>query len=322
MPILICVADLERDPCVAVVKAELETRGQEVVLFETGRFPAHTSLSLDPFRSPLLIDPNRAVDLSTVRAVWNRHLDVGLTGLDALRDDHRAAVRAEASHTLHAVLESLNVFQLDPQSALAATPSSTTQLRLARSYGFDVPRTLISNDPEQVRSWAPTFESEVIVKMVDSAAVGFDGGDGFEPFYAKALSSAELMDLEGLEWCPMVFQEQIPKKLELRVTVVGNQAFAAAVDSTRSSSGATDWRRDRRLALKFRPYDLPGSIEEAVLRLTRRLGLQFATLDIILTPDDRFVFLEANTVSYYDFVEDATGLPISRSIAELLIEMA
>lgn len=324
MSILICAAGLDQDPCVSTVADELEARGQEVVIFETGRFPGEIRLSLAPTGSTHLhlSDSSQSIPFDCVQAVWSRHLDVGLVGLDDLREDHRSAVRVEASHTLHAALGNLDVFQLDRQSALAATPSQAAQLRLAQSYGFDIPQTLISNDPDEVRRWAADLDATILVKMVDSGSVGFDQGNGYEPIYARSLSDSELAQLDGLEWCPMVFQEQIEKRLELRVTVVGSRIFAAAVDSTQSRSGATDWRRDRGLALEFERFDLPEFIEEAVRRLVRRLGLQFSTLDIILTPDNRYVFLEANSVSFYDFVEEATGLPISRAVAELLIEQA
>jgi glutathione synthase/RimK-type ligase-like ATP-grasp enzyme len=49
------------------------------------------------------------------------------------------------------------------------------------------------------------------------------------------------------------------------------------------------------------------------------LRLDFATVDLILTPDGRYVFLEVNTVSFFSFVEKATGLPISGAVADLLL---
>ena len=267
MSILICAACPDRDPCVSAVTTELKDLGQEVKVFETGRFPAEISLSLDPIRSTRIVGNGQSIDFDSIQAVWSRHIDVGLVGLEDLRDDHRSAVLVEASHTLHDALDNLQVFQLDPQSVLSATPGKAALLRLAQSCGFDIPQTLISNDSDQVRRWADTLESQVLVKMVDSGSVGFEQGNGFEPYYAQVLSEAELADLDGLKWCPMVFQEQIVKKLELRVTVVGDQAFAAAVDSTKSSTGNTDWRKDDDLGSKFRRFDLPDSVATAVKRL-------------------------------------------------------
>ena len=126
--------------------------------------------------------------------------------------------------------------------------------------------------------------------------------------------------MDDLRFCPMIFQEFVPKALELRITVVGTQVFVAAVDSSVSPSGADDWREDTELWEKFKPFDrCPEAILDRLLAMLTRLGLNFATVDIILTPSGRYVFLEFNTISGFAFIEKATGFPISAAIADLLL---
>lgn len=48
------------------------------------------------------------------------------------------------------------------------------------------------------------------------------------------------------------------------------------------------------------------------------LGLVFACIDFIVTPDDKFVFLEINPNGQWLWVEKLTGLPIAESMAKLL----
>ncbi len=79
-----------------------------------------------------------------------------------------------------------------------------------------------------------------------------------------------------------------------------------------------DWRQDPELVGAFVADRLPPAVESAVHRLLDRLTLNFATLDVILTPDGRHVLLEVNTVSFFGFVERATGLPIADALAGLL----
>ena len=67
---------------------------------------------------------------------------------------------------------------------------------------------------------------------------------------------------------------------------------------------------------------LPRSLEARLLRLLDRLGLNFATVDLIVTPEDRHVFLEVNAISYFGFIERSTGLPISDALADLLVGRA
>lgn len=72
----------------------------------------------------------------------------------------------------------------------------------------------------------------------------------------------------------------------------------------------------------FRPWDLEPGVAAAIRRLMDDLGLEFGTVDIIVRPDGEHVFLEVNTISFFDFLEDATGLDISGGVADLLVGAA
>jgi glutathione synthase/RimK-type ligase-like ATP-grasp enzyme len=152
--------------------------------------------------------------------------------------------------------------------------------------------------------------------MIASAHVTVDDED---VVYTRRFDPDE--DLDGLALSPMLFQERVPKSVELRVTVVGRRMFTASIDARGSSLGADDWRQDRALQAQFRPYALPPDIEAALSRLIDQLALNFATADFIVTPAGRVVFLEVNTISGYAFAERA-GLPISAAIADLLLGRA
>jgi glutathione synthase/RimK-type ligase-like ATP-grasp enzyme len=132
-----------------------------------------------------------------------------------------------------------------------------------------------------------------------------------------------LDDLDGLRLCPMTFQERVEKRLELRVVAVGRQLFSAAVDSQAGEASREDWRRDGvGLIEAWRPYDLPSGAAAALHRLLDALGLNYASMDLILTPGGDLVFLEANPVGEYFWLEDHPGLSISAAIADVLLGRA
>ena len=223
------------------------------------------------------------------------------------------------SLALWSLVECLPVFQLDPPGPLQAAPYKPRQVELARAVGLDVPRTLLTNDPEAVRAFAAGCPAGLVTKMIGSSVL-VETAAGLAPIYTRTVDPGELNSLDGLDLCPMLFQERIPKARELRITVVGSQMFVAAIDPTTSLLGADDWRRDRTLVGSFRPYDaLPEPVETKIFALLDLLKLNFATVDMIYTPDDRYVFIEINTISFFHFVERAAGLPISGAIADLLL---
>ncbi|HEX7154399.1 MAG TPA: MvdD family ATP-grasp ribosomal peptide maturase [Thermoanaerobaculia bacterium] len=321
MTILICTTSTLRDPGVDLVVAAIAARGGRAFRFETDLFPTDASIRvrLGDRQVRRLTSPAGELDLDEVSAVWVREIGSGKHLPDELEPSHREAARVESEAMVWGLLECLDVFQLDPAVRLQAVPGKPVQLQRARALGLDVPRTLVTNEPRAVRDFAAACPAGIIAKMVHGAHV--QSADGEEPIYTRLLEPEELAELEGLELAPMIFQERVPKALELRLTIVGSRVFAAAIDSQQSELGAVDWRADPALVRGFRPYDeLPADVEGKLLRLLDSCGLNFATIDVIVTPDGRYVFLEFNpSRSYFGFIEQATGLPISGAVADLLL---
>ena len=100
------------------------------------------------------------------------------------------------------------------------------------------------------------------------------------------------------------------------MTVVGARLFCAAVDSREAE--ALDWGDDPIRIASFRPHPLAEDIQRSIFFMLDRLQLNFASIDLIVTPEGRHVFLEVNPISYFGFIERATALPISAAFVELL----
>jgi glutathione synthase/RimK-type ligase-like ATP-grasp enzyme len=64
---------------------------------------------------------------------------------------------------------------------------------------------------------------------------------------------------------------------------------------------------------------LPPEVHERCVRLVEQLELCYGAIDMILTPDGRYVFLEINPSGQYLWIEQETGLPISAAICDFLM---
>ncbi|HEY3831435.1 MAG TPA: hypothetical protein VGO03_04030 [Acidimicrobiia bacterium] len=304
----------------ARVQTILQARGVDVVDVDLSHYPGDATIAHGVgIAAP--IASIAGVDLTTLRSVWVRPLgrassagpepvDDPLAGFSA---DDREIARGQATAALSGWLECSDAFVVD----VPVNVTRVRTLRLAQRFGFDVPPTLITSNPEALRRFAAQVDGEVVVRFVDPDRVSSDT-DPHGPSRTRLLDPDELEDLDGLVAAPMQFQARIPKALELRVTVVGSRTFTGAVDSSGSEHGALDWRTDPELVTAFVAHDLPPELECTLLRLCDALHLNFATADVILTPEGRHVLLEVNGPSYYGFLEDATGLPISEAVADLL----
>ena len=116
----------------------------------------------------------------------------------------------------------------------------------------------------------------------------------------------------------MIVQAYVPKRLELRVTVVGDRVLTAAIHSQGSNRTRYDWRHYDHVHTVYEPHRLPAKIERRCRALVAELGLVFGAIDLVLTPDSRHVFLEINPNGQYLWVEEACDLPISAAMADLL----
>src|SRR5262249_2530274 len=136
--------------------------------------------------------------------------------------------------------------------------------------------------------------------------------------FTQFLTVDRLEELDSLAVCPAIFQEYIEKQVELRITIVGDQVFTAAIHSQEHPQTQGDFRR---LALMPNPesvkhtiFDLPSEIRSKLLSLMSRLGLVFGCVDMILTPCGEYVFLEVNPAGQWGWIEQMTGMPITEAL--------
>ncbi len=303
------------------VRAAISARGHRAWRVDTDRFPTDLRLSVTEGRDTpraTLHGPDGTLPLDEVSAVWWRRTEIG-RGIPAdMERQMRAACVEESKRTLAGVIAALDAFTVDPVPTLRRAENKPLQLKVARALGLEVPRTISTNDAAAVRAFAATCAGGMITKMMASFSIQDDAGRE-NVVFTNAVRDEDLDDLDGLALCPMTFQEKVEKRLELRVTVVGERVFAASIDSQRNPNAKNDWRREG-LALvdAWRHYELPRDVEARLLRYMDHFGLTYGAADFIVTPDDRHVFLECNPAGEWFWLQRAPGLAIAEAMADVL----
>jgi glutathione synthase/RimK-type ligase-like ATP-grasp enzyme len=111
----------------------------------------------------------------------------------------------------------------------------------------------------------------------------------------------------------------VPKDHELRVTIVGEQVFGCRIDSQARPETAVDWRAGGGRLAPQHAVEVEQGLARRCIALSRRLALDFAGLDLIVTPRGEVVFLEINANAQWLWLDRDVGLPIARAIAERLV---
>jgi len=125
--------------------------------------------------------------------------------------------------------------------------------------------------------------------------------------------------LEDLRLAPAILQAYVPGT-DIRVTVAGDRLFATAIDASETRS-PQDFRPVFDQA-RVSPCDLPPAVAARVRTLLGMLGLRYAAIDFRRTDDGEHVFLEANPAGQWLFLEARTAQPITRAVADVLVEAA
>jgi MvdC family ATP-grasp ribosomal peptide maturase len=252
-----------------------------------------------------------------VRAVWLRRIWTSQLS-ENLKPQFRAVCARESMAALEGFLDGLAAVRwVDSLPKIRQAENKLYQLRVARSVGLRIPRTLVTNDAKRVRTFFQELKGVMVAKLLTPVSVSMDGSSPF--VYTNAVREEDLDNAEALCHSPMVFQERIPKQRELRVAFVGGTCFVGALNSAKSIAGQVDWRRASLKELEWEPEMLPNQVTYRLKALMAELGLVYGAIDLILTPDGEYVFLEVNPTGEWGMLERDLGYPISDAIARTLL---
>lgn len=288
-------------------------RGLAPVRLDTERFPGQVQLTTRAGPdgvSARMRAPGVDLAMAAVRAVWLRRVKPpprpdGLSELEAAQcvRESRAALEAFAAAVPDARW-------LDPLPVVRRAENKLVQLREAQRAGLRVPRTVIGNDPDEVRALWDACGGDVVTKMLTPVAQAMGPAPAM---YTTRLTARDLEDLDGLALSPMVFQARVDKQRELRVVYVAGRCFTGARDA-----GGDDWRRPGSGAGPWQRDELPDDVAAQLDAVMRVLGLGFGAADLVRARDGTYHFLEVNPAGEWGMLERDLELPIADAIAEEL----
>ncbi|MEU1004599.1 ATP-grasp ribosomal peptide maturase [Streptomyces tibetensis] len=261
-----------------------------------------------------LLTPSREVDVREVAAVYYRRPTPYTNAFEHLPRQQRDFASAEARHGLGGVLNALRgVVYVNHPHAVARADFKPAQLQRFALLGLRVPPTLITNEVNAARKFAAEHR-RVVYKPFRGLPRGDDGHTG--AIWTQRVEP-ESFD-ETLAVTAHLFQAEIPKRSDVRVTVVGHQVFAQRITAP---DGALDWRRGDWDELSHSPIAVPATIKAALHAYLESFGLVFGCFDFALTgdgddPEDWWA-IECNPNGQWGWLPDAAH--ITEAFADVMI---
>jgi len=307
--VMILIVSYPNNPHVDEV---LEHITRDTVVVDTASFPVSLGLSvaINGERESLqfALPSGRRIPLCQVGAVWYRRISpYGFH--ENLRDETaRLFAWSEANEALLGVWYSMGAYWMNPPLADEVSQRKIRQLQVARQLGLTIPDTVVTNEPDVAQMFVQQHGiGHVVRKAFRNIAQA--------PRETHLLRAEDLDLLDSVCYTPVIFQEFVPVKMDLRVTVVEDDMFAAAVTS--ESQYSADYRPGLASATVV-PYDLPVDVAGKLHELMKVFGLTYGAIDLRVTPAGDHVFLEINPAGEYQFISGRTGQPISQAIAAAL----
>ncbi|MEW5851001.1 MAG: hypothetical protein AB2A00_19600 [Myxococcota bacterium] len=315
------------DPQALAVQGEVRRLGENAEIVDVGGLihGAPWSTSVRAGKAVTTLDRHR---LDSLRAVYVRQVpgpfpplgrnargrQVVLSGWVApfMMAKEREAVAQGLLMELHA----RGVALLNPPSGGTLAQNKPFQLMRAAALGIPVPRTLITNAPDEAYAFIRAVR-RAIAKPVHGGAltVALDAG---------MLRKRDVRQQLGrIRSAPVILQERVDGD-DVRVMLLDGRVISSL--AVRLPEGPVlDFRGSEAYQGGKATYErvtLPAAVQRQAARWARECGLIFAGLDAKRTARGKMVFLECNSSPIYLDGELKSGDAISAAVARWLVNRA
>lgn len=315
---ILILTDPNSDTHSSIVQTELTRRKEESVVFNPGLFPRSSTITVEIKNKklvPTIIHNDKKIDLTKIKSIWIRRptkFDLG----SILKPEESSWIQNECNQLIRAIWANTNALWVSKPANIRMASLKISQLKMAVELGFRIPKFVITNNVERATKFVESTSKGTIVKVLGEPAIY--NKKRVATIYTHLITKKDRKFLGSVQYGPTFLQEFIKKKMDVRVTVIGKKIFAAGIDSANYEKARIDFRRAEIFDLPHRTIDLPKNIKTACIEMVQRFGLQFGAIDLLLTPDGKYVFLEINPNGQWLWIEWTTGLPLTDAICDLL----
>jgi hypothetical protein len=233
----------------------------------------------------------------------------------------RDVAMRECSAFWEGVLNTVNCQWISKPDLIRRASNKLFQLQTAERLGIPIPDYLISNDPKAATEFC-SRHTRVIVKSLSTGFLRY--ADQELKFYTRRLGFIDDQLENYFSAGPIIFQEEVDRRCELRIIVIDGQCFTVQFDTCKVPEHPVDIRQ---LDFTQHRHLFTGSaafpeLEQLSLKLLEFLGLSYGGFDWVVSRAGNAYFLECNPLGSFKWYELCSGYPITASISNSLLRRA
>lgn len=301
-----------------IVVKKLKERKIQFYRFNTEELSKSVFLNFDiSSNSFILYDAKlkKNFDLLSFNAVYYRRPKLPTYNKTKLSKTEKKFLQAECYKSLEGIYKILeSKYWISNPYNIREAENKMWQLILAKQLGFKIPQSIISNISSKVDLFVHENNSDCVVKPLSTFKIK-DKGEEYSIYTHKINSTLQSKEIEI---CPSLLQENIHRIFDLRIIVIGNEAYAFSILS-HERKDYIDWRQNAEDML-FEEIDIPKDLSSKCVQLTRKMGLHFGAIDMLLSDSGTHYFLEINPNGDWAWLEIKTGCNLCNKIIDKLLE--
>ncbi len=196
------------------------------------------------------------------------------------------------------------------------------QIQIFRKNNLRIPRTIVTSSVRAIKEFASKISGEMIIKPISY--------DGFMKNGKPYACWTNIVDIdyfenitdEELKYAPFFLQERIFKKMECRVTIIGDEVYSCKIATKKDSVENIDWRSGEIYDLPHEIIDLDKELEQKLIKSNKDMGLNYGAYDLIEDEKGNHYILEINPNGQYLWIENITRAPLTEAMCRLITKLA
>lgn len=265
---------------------------------------------------------NKKIDICDISSVWyrrgNLNFKMDVTSLQGweVRNivDYNEMELQQLIEHIHNLfkrkINSLNNFN-------EADINKLDVLNYCSEIGLAFPKYLMTQLKSSLLSFYKKNNQKIISKPIKGPYV-VNTKEALYSTYTHLISSEEIFNLPEF-FTPTFFQQYIEKLYEIRVVYFNGEFFSMVIFSQSNEKTQVDFRHyDYHTPNRLSPFKLPSFIEKKISKLVTHFNLNFASLDILVSKENKYYLLEINPVGQFGMTSYPCNYNLERKIAEFL----